>query len=246
MTRIKSILQLLPAFVIAATLVSCGGSANKSTGDTTKMADTTKKADTAKKAMRSAMTAPFDVVDIIHDVKDYSKWRPVFNADSVNRKAAGLEDLVVGRGADKPNRILIVLKVSDMAKGKAFAADPKLKETMDKGGVISKPERAYYHVIRANTESHEKQWVVINHKVKDFDAWLKVFDGEGKAKRAGEGLVDVVLARGVDDPNMVHIVFDVTDMAKAKAAMFSDEKKKLMESAGVIGKPSIEFYTSAE
>ena len=246
MTRIKSLLQLLPALIMAAIFFSCGGSASKSTSDTSKMADTTQKADTTKKAMHPAMKVPFDVVEVIHDVKDYSAWRPIFNTDSTNRKAAGLTDIVVGRGADKPNHILIVLQVADMAKGKAFAADPKLKATMDKAGVISKPEMIYFHVIRVNTESHEKQWVVVNHKVKDFDAWLKVYDGEGKAKRASEGLVDVALAQATDDPNMVQLVFDITDMTKAKAAIFSDEKKKLMESAGVIGKPSIEFYTTGE
>jgi hypothetical protein len=236
MTRIKSVLQLLPALVIAAILVSCGGSASKSTGDTTKMADTTKKADTAKAAMHSALTPPFDMVEVVHDVKDYSKWRPFFNTDSTNRKAAGLMDLVVGRGADNPNHM----------KGKAFAADPKLKETMDKAGVVSKPEMTYFHVLRVNTESNQKQWVVVTHKVKDYDAWLKVYDGEGKDKRASEGMIDVALSRGIDDPNLVQLVFDITDMAKAKAAITSDEKKKLMESAGVIGKPSIEFYTTGE
>jgi hypothetical protein len=35
-------------------------------------------------------------------------------------------------------------------------------------------------------------------------------------------------------------------MAKAKAAMASDVKKKLMESPGVVGKPSIELYKQAE
>jgi len=246
MTRIKSVLQFLPALLIAAVLVSCGGSATKSTSDSTKMADTTKKADTTKAAMHSALTPPFDMVEVTHDVKDYSKWRPFFNTDSTNRKAAGLMDLVVGRGADNPNHISIFFKVSDMAKGKAFAADPKLKETMDKAGVISKPEMTYFKVIRVNTESKEKQWVVVTHKVKDFDAWVKVYDGEGKEKRASEGMIDVALSRGIDDPNLVQLVFDITDMAKAKASITSDEKKKLMESAGVIGKPSIEFYTTGE
>jgi len=246
MKKIKSVLRLMPALVIAAIIVSCSASANKGTGDSTKMADTSKMADTTKKAMHDTLAAPFDVVEVTHDVKDYSKWRPIFNADSTNRKAAGLEDIVVGRGADNPNHILVVLKVSDMAKGKAFAADPKLKATMDKAGVISKPDMAYFHVIRINNKSNEKQWVVVTHKVKDFDAWVKVYDGEGKEKRASEGMVDVALSRGMDDPNLVQLVFDITDMAKAKAAITSDEKKKLMASAGVIGKPVIEFYTTGE
>ena len=87
---------------------------------------------------------------------------------------------------------------------------------------------------------------MITHKVKDFDAWLKVYDGEGMATRAAEGMVDRVIARGVDDPNMVHIVFAITDMTKAKAAITSEAKKKIMMSAGVDGPPTIEFYNMAD
>jgi hypothetical protein len=244
MTRIKSVLQFMPALVLAAALVSCGGSANKSSGDSTKMADTTKKTDTTKKAMGPALTAPFDVAVVTHDVKDYSRWRPVFDADSANRKAAGMENVAVNRGIDNPNHVMIVLKISDVAKAKAFGADPKLKETMDKAGVSSKPEMAYFHVLRFNPQPNGKQLVVVNHKVKDFDAWLKVFDGDDKANRAKEGFIDVALDRGIDDPNMVRVVFGITDTAKAKAAIAS--KKPLMEKAGVIGKPSIEYCTRGQ
>ena len=153
--------------------------------------------------------------------------------------------VVVGRGIDSANRIMVVMKVSDVAKAKAFAADPRLKEAMTKSGVISKPDIELFHVIRFNPNSHQKQWVIITHKVKDFDAWLKVYDGEGTATRASNGEVDVVLARGIDDPNLVHIVFDITDMAKAKADIYSDAKKKLMMSAGVMGMPVIQFYEDA-
>jgi hypothetical protein len=59
-------------------------------------------------------------------------------------------------------------------------------------------------------------------------------------------MVDRVLARNVEDPNMIHLVFAVTDMAKAKAAINSDAKKKLMKSAGVEGTPVIEFYKRAD
>lgn len=242
MTKIKSVLQLMLAFVIASVFFSCGGSANKSTGDTTKHDSTA----AAKPAAAPAMAAPFDVMEVTHNVKDYAKWRPAFDADSPNRKAAGMEYITVGRGIDSNNRLLVVLKISDLAKARAFAADPKLKETMEKGGVISKPDVEFFHVIRYNPNSHEKQWVIVTHKVKDFDAWVKVYDGEGTATRASQGMVDVALARGIDDPNLVHIVFDITDMAKAKAAIFSEEKKKLMQSAGVTGVPVIQFYSDSQ
>jgi len=190
---------------------------------------------------------PFDVAEITHSVKDYAKWRPFFDADSVNRKSNGLyETMVVATEMDKPNNVFLVLGMSDMQKAKDFAANPKLKEVMDKAGVTSKPGIQYFHVIRFDPEAKEKQWVMITHKVKDFDAWLKVYDGEGTAKRASEGMADAVMARGIEDPNLVQIVFDIKDMAKAKAALFSEEKKNLMTSAGVEGKPVITFYKSMD
>ncbi|HEX3384259.1 MAG TPA: hypothetical protein VHS53_03680 [Mucilaginibacter sp.] len=243
MRKFKSMLYAVLAIIIAAAIVSCGGSGTKKSGDSTAAggSDTTKKA-----APAMAVGVPFDVVDVIHTVKDYDKWRPVFDADSTNRKAGGGQDLVVARNADSANNILVVVKVSDMTKARAMMADPKLKAAMDKGGVILKPDINFYHVIRFADGARPKQFVVVNHKVKDFNAWLKVYDGEGPAKRASEGMVDIALARGIDDTTMVHIAFEVTDMAKAKAAMMSDDKKKLMMSAGVIGKPDIRFYNTAK
>lgn len=189
---------------------------------------------------------PIDVVQINHTVKDYTIWKKAFDMDSVNRKASGLSFIVIGRELDKPNNLSIYLEATDVNKAKEFAASPKLKEVMDKNGVISKPMVNYLHVLRFNQDSKEKQWVVVTLKMKDFDAWQKVFDGEGTAKRDSLGLIDVVLARGIDDPNQLQLVFDIKDLAKAKATLASDYLKQIMQRAGVVGKPTIGFYNSAE
>jgi quinol monooxygenase YgiN len=193
-----------------------------------------------------APAAPFDVMEISHTVKDYATWKKGFDADELNRKGAGLEFIVLSRSIENPNSVTVVLQATDLAKAKAFAASPKLKEVMEKNGVISKPVISYFKVSRFNPDSKEKSWVVVTHKVKDFDTWLKVFDKEGTAARAAQGLIDVVLSRDIDDPSIVHLVFDIKDMAKAKASLFSEEKKKLMMSAGVVGPPKFEFFTQGE
>lgn len=190
--------------------------------------------------------APFDVVEISQTVKDYALWKKAFDANEPMRKTSGLEFIVLGRSAENPNTVSIVLHVLDLSKAKAFETSPNLKELREKNGVISKPESNYYKVIRVNPDSKEKSWVVVTYKVKDFNAWLKVFDGEGTAKRATQGLIDVVLARGIDDPNIVHMVFDIKDMAKAKASVTSEEKNKLRISAGMNGSPKIEFFNEGE
>lgn len=242
-------LASMPAIVIAIFLFSCSNSTETAKESTP--ADTGKTKDTGAIAAAPAATQPeafkpFDLVEVAHTVKDYNKWRPAFDLDSVNRKASGLTYLTVGREIDKPNNLLVVLQAADIQKSKEFAASPHLKDVMSKNGVVSKPEIGYYHFIRFNADAKEKTWVVVNHKVKDFDAWLKVFDAEGTAARAEQGLYDAALARGVDDPNIVQIVFDVKDISKAKASIASEEKKKLMASAGVEGVPSIKFYKSTE
>ncbi len=189
---------------------------------------------------------PFDVVVRSNTVKDYSQWRSIFDTDSLARKASGLELIVVGRGLEKNNDLVVVFKVADVQKAKAFFADPRFKPLMEKAGVIAMPNSEFFHVVRFNADSKENQWVTITHQVKDFDAWLKVFDEEGTATRATYGLVDVALARGIDNPNLVHIVFDIKDMAKAKARIGDPALQKLMMDAGVEGAPKIEFFSQAE
>jgi hypothetical protein len=74
-----------------------------------------------------------------HKVKDYGKWRPVFDADAGNLRAAGLTNPRVLRSADDKSEIVIVLDAKDTKMAKDFAASPDLKEAMMKAGVIDVP-----------------------------------------------------------------------------------------------------------
>ena len=237
----KKLITPLLTVCLAIALFSCSNSTEKK-DEPTKTTDTT----VAAAPVAPPAFTPFDVVEITHKVKDYTKWKPMFDADSTARKANGLQTVALGRRLENSNDIMVVLKASDIQKAKAFGADPRLKTVMEKSGVISKPDMELFHIIRIDTNSHEKQWVALTHKVKDFAAWLKVFDNEGTASRASYGLIDVVLARGIEDSNVVHIVFDIKDMAKAKARINDPALKKLMMDGGVIGTPKIEFYKDAE
>jgi len=229
--------MLIPAFLVFA---ACS-SGNQKAGTTNDSILSTN-ADTLK----SSEFKPFDIVERSLTVKDYARWRPLFNSDSTARKESGLELIVVGRGIEQNNELVAYLQVADLQKAKAYFADPRLKPLMEKAGILSKPKTEYFHVIRFDAKAKEKQWVTITHKVKDFDAWVKVFDTEGTATRATYGLQDVVLARGIEDPNLVFIVFDIKDMAKAKARMSDPALQKLMTDAGVEGVPKIKFYADGE
>ncbi|WP_052257211.1 hypothetical protein [Flavobacterium sp. AED] len=212
----------------------------------------TEKAEPEKAMPKDTTTAvavfePFKVMVVKHKVADYDKWRKEYDAHDSIRTAYTISHYMVGRGADDANIIVTATKFLDLQKAKDFSQLPYLKEAMKKAGVIGKPEFSYYEVIRNDdTPIEQKDRLMITHKVKDFDAWLKVYDAEGTAKRMEEGFIDRGLARSIDDPNMVAIVFAITDMKKAKENINSEAKKKLMKDAGVVGAPEMFFYKIVE
>jgi hypothetical protein len=234
----KQVLASLSA-VILLTFISCNN--NEPAKEETKTTNGDTAAATTVK--ESPAFRPFTITLIRHKVKDFDKWLPMYEAHDSARKANGLTELGLGRGLDNNNEITIALKTDDVQKAKDFANSPGLKEAMQKGGVTGAPSIKYITVIRDdNSNIESKDRLMVSHHVKDFDAWLKVFDSEGKDTRAGYGLIDRGIARGVDDPNTVYVLFAVSDMAKAKARLASPEMKKLMTDAGADGPPALNFY----
>lgn len=190
-----------------------------------------------------AAFTPFKIVMVRHKVKDFSKWLPVYMGHDSARQASGVTPYRLGRSMEDSNMVLVVDRISDLQKAKDFGNSATLKEAMQKGGVIGKPDVAFYEVIRNDSSKIDNpDRLSVTTKVKDFATFLKTYDGEGKAKRAEFGLVDRAMGRNLDDSNTVRIVFTVTDMAKAKARMVSPELKKIMEEATCEGKPDFFWY----
>ncbi|RTL58806.1 MAG: hypothetical protein EKK37_10810 [Sphingobacteriales bacterium] len=233
----KQISALLSAAMLVL-LVACNN--NEPAKEETK---TTANTTATAKPTEPPAFQPYTIVTVQHKVKDFDKWLPVYVADDSARKANGLTEIGIGRGLDNNNEIIVAFKADDIQKAKDFTKSPNLKTAMQKAGVTGPPTISYLTVIRDdNSNIEQKDRLMVAHHVKDFDAWLKVYDNEGKATRAANGLIDRGLARGVDDPNTVYVLFAVTDIAKAKARTNSPELKKLMTDAGVDGPPAINFY----
>jgi hypothetical protein len=179
-----------------------------------------------------------------YSVTSYPKWKEAYLGNETYRNTFGITSGFIGRGTEDTSTAIVFNKMEDLQKAKDFGASPKLKAAMDKAGLTSPPIVAFLDVIRDDTSSiPENNRVIVAHRVKDFDAWLKVYDSEGRAVRAANGLLDRGLARELEDPAMVYIVFAVTDKEKAMARTQSEELKKLMTEAGVEGAPRLYFYT---
>jgi hypothetical protein len=80
--------------------------------------------------------------------------------------------------------------------------------------------------------------LMIHHKVTDYTSWRKAFDGH-KSKQMEAGLTNPRVFQTDGNPNDVTILFDASDVAKAKAFTESKDLKMTMQKAGVQGQPEM-------
>lgn len=238
--KLYSLVSLL-SIVLFITACNDVKKESSETASTTPVAATEKPAESTPAAF-----VPFKVMRITHNVKDFAAWKTVYDAKDSMRQAFGLSKLALCRDDANPNKVYVFLKAADIQKAKDFTINPALKADMQKAGVTSAPAFLYVDVVRFGETPTQKGRVMINHKVKDYDTWLKAYDAEGKTTRESSGLIERGISRDISDPNNVYVTFAITDLAKAKARLADPAFKKIMTDAGVIGSPIIDFYTAVD
>jgi len=77
---------------------------------------------------------------IRHKVRNFSEWKLGYDAHGPKRVEAGLTEKHLLRGADAPNEVVILFEAMDLNRAKAFVESAELRETMQKLGVVDKPD----------------------------------------------------------------------------------------------------------
>ena len=229
----------LPLVLIMALLFACNNGPAKEEQKT----DTTAAVAPAPAEVKPAFV-PFKVVVLQQKVKNFGKAETeYFNRDSL-RNAYGISHYVIGRDLKDSNTVFVVDKIQDMDKAKAFYALPGAKEAMKKAGVMNATGFTYAEFVTGNDNPVQfLDGMAITHHVKDFGVWMKAFDAEGDSARKANGLITRGIARNIQDSNTVSILFEVSDLAKAKARSSSPELKKIMTDAGVDSPPTVRWFT---
>ncbi|MBK5269491.1 MAG: hypothetical protein JJE22_00625 [Bacteroidia bacterium] len=206
--------------------------------------DSEKKAEDAPATMAASS---FQVMMVQFPVSDYAKFNAVYNANDSLRQAYSISKYYLGRGLDDSNKVFVLERIAGVEQAKNFSEAPALKEAMGNGGVAGPPAFDFVNVVRNDDSKIDyMDRIMVKHHVKDYAAWLKVYDEEGMKTRLDNGLMDRGIGRAIEDSNMVYVVFAVTDMAKAKARVNSEELKKVMTDAGVEGPPEVVMYKVVE
>ena len=77
---------------------------------------------------------------IRHKVKSYAKWKPIFDEHGTARRDNGSKGGQLFRDPNNPNDITVRLEWDDLAKARKFAKSADLRKTMQRAGVIGKPD----------------------------------------------------------------------------------------------------------
>ena len=75
-----------------------------------------------------------------HQVKDYPKWRQVYDEMDGVRRSLGMTGARVFHTAANPNEIVIITDWPTADNARAYAQSPDLKQAMQNAGVLSQPE----------------------------------------------------------------------------------------------------------
>jgi hypothetical protein len=77
---------------------------------------------------------------IRHKVADFAKWKPVYDGHHAARQKAGLREKSLLRSIDNPNEVVLLFEAEDLKRAQAFTESSDVRETMQKAGVVGKPD----------------------------------------------------------------------------------------------------------
>jgi len=79
-------------------------------------------------------------VFIRHKVRNYPKWKKLFDGFAPTRRAGGETSYSIGHVPGKPNNLCLLFQWDTAANATKFLKSKALKATMKDAGVIDKPE----------------------------------------------------------------------------------------------------------
>ena len=80
----------------------------------------------------------------------------------------------------------------------------------------------------------------IRHTISDYKAWRKAYDDFTPLQKA-KGVTAQAVYQAADNPNDITVTHEFGSVEAAQAFAKSDELKKAMQGAGVVGTPTIWF-----
>jgi heme-degrading monooxygenase HmoA len=89
-------------------------------------------------------------------------------------------------------------------------------------------------------------YLLVRHKVQDYERWKPVFDHDHGATRKRIGSKGGWILRDADDPNELVILLEWDSSENAQHFVNADETREEMQRAGVADEPDVYFLEEVE
>ena len=86
--------------------------------------------------------------------------------------------------------------------------------------------------------------VIVQHMVKDYAEWKKVFDSAIEMRKSA-GELSAEIFRDAGEPNNLTVINKWDSLKNAQNFLQAPELKAAMEKAGVAGQPTVSFLNEA-
>jgi quinol monooxygenase YgiN len=91
---------------------------------------------------------------------------------------------------------------------------------------------------RKDREERQMVTMFVRHTVSNYKAWRKIYDDFAPIQKA-KGVKAQAVYQAADNPNDITVTHDFATREAAQAFVKSEELKKAMQNAGVVGAPTI-------
>jgi quinol monooxygenase YgiN len=87
-----------------------------------------------------------------HQVRDYSRWREVFDADVEGRKKAGCRGARVFRNADNPEEVVVLFEWDSLEKARRRIESATLERKFEEAGISGGMRQTEFHLLEEEAE----------------------------------------------------------------------------------------------
>jgi len=84
-------------------------------------------------------------VFVLHRVRDYGKWRDVYDSVGEMQKSGGVIEEAVFRAEGDPNNVLVMHRFESMSKAHAYFENPLLVDAIREAGVDESTVRLEFY-----------------------------------------------------------------------------------------------------
>lgn len=171
-------------------------------------------------------------------IGDFNGFKSAFLSQRENLKDNGFSAYSFHRDLYEPDILIVTLKCVDLKKAIGFVRSASFLKVMEKASVKDPVLWAGEDVVERKYEKRQKVTggiVIANNQVRSYDFWKTCFDAEGGHKHAERGYIPshYSIHHQSGKPDVVLVVHEASDIAKAPIFMTSDAMRGVMESTGV-------------